>query len=403
MDLNAIQTELRRRGLHGWLFYDHHHRDPIAYRILGLNANGLVSRRWFYLVPAEGTPRKLVHRIESAQLDSLPGERAAYSTWQELDSGLRALLAPLGMAPRLAMQYSTNGMIASIALADAGIVERLRGFGADIVTAGDLISRFDAVWNDAMRASHRAAGEIVDAAISGAFREIRRRLDTGARWSEYDVQQWLIERLLAGGLAPDEPPIVGFNAHSGDPHYAPQPATAAVVGEGDLVLLDVWGKLPGSETVYYDVTWMGCCLPAGRPLPRAYGETFALVRTARDAAITLVEEATAEGRPLRGFEVDRAARGVIAAAGLGAFFVHRTGHSIAAEIHATGANMDDFETHDEREILPGSGFSIEPGVYRAEFGVRSEINMYIRPAPGAPERAAAAEVTGPRQREIVRI
>ena len=398
MHLSAIQAELRARHLDGWLFYDHHHRDPIAYRILGLPPM-MATRRWYYLIPAEGTPRKLTHRIEAGALDSLPGERRLYAQWGELEAGLRALMAELGAAPRLAMQYSPGCSLPPISLADAGTVETLRLLGCLVLSSGDLISRFDATWTAAMLAHHRIAGRGVDTAIAGAFRWVRQEFDGGRALNEYQLQQWLVEQMQTAGLAVDEPPIVAVNAHAGDPHYQPAAQGSAAVAPGDLLLLDVWAKMPGNDSAYYDVTWMGyCARPGESAIPEEFAQPFAVARAARDAGIAYVTQRVAEGHPLHGFEVDRAVRGVIAGAGLGEFFVHRTGHSLGREVHATGANLDDFETHDEREILVGSGFTIEPGIYCPQgkpYGVRTEVNLYVG--------EGGAEVTGPRQQEIVRI
>lgn len=404
MNLDAIQLELQALELDGWLFYDHHRRDPVAYRILGLGEQ-MASRRWYYFIPARGTPRKLTHRIESAALDALPGERAVYAQWSELTAGLEQLLGAEGRRPRIAMQYSPECQLPLVSLADAGTVEQVRGLGCEVVSSGDLISRFDAAWTPAMLASHRRAGAVIDATIRAAFAQVRTALDARRPMSEYELQQWMVEKMRAGGLATegsDEQPIVAVNAHAGDPHYQPQAQGSAAITAGCLLLLDVWGRekqVPAAESTYYDVTWVGYCLrPGERAVPEAMAQVFGVVRDAREAGIKLVEEAVGARRPLRGFEVDQAVRGVIQAAGLGEFFVHRTGHSLGRSVHASGANMDDFETHDVRQILPHSGFTIEPGVYCPQgqaFGVRSEVNLYIGDG--------TAEVTAPRQAEIVRI
>lgn len=399
LDLDAIQTELRARGFAGWLFYDHHHRDPIAYRILGLDENAMVTRRWYYLVPAEGAPRKLVHRIEEGALNRLPGEATVYARWQERQEGLRAMVGGLGDSPRLAMQYSPGCGLPPISLADAGTIEELRGWGCQIASSGDLISRFDAAWTPAMLASHRAAGTRVQEAIAGAFAHVRQQLNRGAALDERGLQQWLVATMRGSGLAVDEPPIVGVNAHAGDPHYMPAAEGSSPIAAGDLLLLDVWAKMDTPGSCYYDVTWMGYVLrPGETEVPERFARVFATVREARDRGIALVLEAAAAGRRLHGYDVDRAVRAVIEAAGLGPYFVHRTGHSLGREVHASGANLDDFETHDERELVPHAGFTIEPGVYcpgGEPMGVRSEVNLYLG------ERGA--EVTGPRQQEIVRV
>jgi len=397
--ITDLQAALQAQKCAAWLFYDHHHRDPIAYRVLGLPEDSMVTRRWYYLVPAVGEPVKLVHRIEAGVLDPLPGERRVYSRWSELRDQLRALVTPLGPSPRVAMQYSPGCSLPPISLADAGTVEQLRCFGCEVVGSGDLISRFDAVWSAAMLASHRAAGRVIDETITAAFQFVRAQLDAGVALHEYELQQWMMERMSRAGLAGGEPPIVAVNAHAGDPHYQPGATGSATILPGDLLLLDVWGRTHQPGSAYYDVTWMGYCLRPGESTPPTHFEqAFSLVRDARDAGIARILAATAAGRPLHGFEVDQAVRAVIEAAGLGEFFVHRTGHSLGREVHATGANMDDFETHDDRLLLPFTALTIEPGLYCPNgqpFGVRSEVNMFVG--------EHGAEVTSPRQQQIVRI
>ncbi len=398
MQLERIQAALRAQGVDAWLFFDHHHRDPIAYRILGL-PEAMATRRWYYLVPATGEPRKLVHRIESGALDSLPGERREYAQWTELEGGLRGLLAGLPGHPKLAMQYSPGCQLPAVSLVDAGTVEQIRALGCEAVSSADLIGHFDAFWTPAMAASHNTAGRIVDEAIQGAFAHVRKSLDRGEGLNEYQLQQWILDRLVAGGLAPEGPPIVGVNAHAGDPHYQPAASGSSPIRPGDVLLLDVWGRMNQSGSAYYDVTWMGYVLRAQeQQVPDRFAKVFAIAAAARDAGIRRVQDALAAKRGLCGFEVDQTVRGVIRAAGLDEFFIHRTGHSLGREIHASGANMDDYETHDVRQILPHTAFTIEPGIYCPHgepFGVRTEINMYVGDE--------AAEVTGPIQREIVRI
>ncbi|HZQ90559.1 MAG TPA: Xaa-Pro peptidase family protein [Terriglobales bacterium] len=389
MDLAAIQTALRERQLDAWLFYDHHHRDPISYRVLGIPENLMVTRRWYYVIPAQGEPAKLVHRIEAGHLDSLPGPKAKYSSWQELFEGLRKLLAPYR---RIAMQYSPNNLIFLLGMVDAGTVELVRSFGKEIVSSGDLVSRFEATWSEEQIASHFAARDKVDAITQAAFAEIGRRVANGGT-DEYAIQQFIREGFRREGLTPGEDlPIVGVNANSGNPHYEPNAQRSSPIRRGDFVLLDIWAKLDRPEAVYYDITW--CGVVGGSPTEK-HQKVFEVVRDGRDAAIEKVKSAIAAGKKLCGWEVDDAARSHITQAGYGEYFVHRTGHSIGTTVHANGPNMDNLETKDEREIIPGVAFSIEPGVYLPEFGVRSEVNMLVR--------KGAAEVTGKIQRELVKI
>lgn len=386
MNLPAIQAALRERNIDGWLFCDHHHRDPIAYRVLGLPEGLMVTRRWFYLIPAQGEPTKLVHKIESGHLDTLPGMKMQYSGWQELFAQIKIMLAS---QRDIAMQYSPNNLVFTVSLVDGGTLELIRGLGKNVVSSGDLIAQFEATWTEEQIKTHFAARDAVDAITAAAFQEIGRRVRNGGT-NEYQIQQWFMEAFRRENLVTDDPPIVGVNANSGNPHYEPRAEGSAPIREGDFVLLDVWAKKNTPEAVYYDITWTGF---VGKAPSDRMREIFTIVRDARDAGIKAVQDGIASGRPMSGWEVDRAARGHIKNAGFGEYFIHRTGHSIGTDVHANGANMDDLEIHDERRLLPNSCFSIEPGIYLPEFGVRSEVNMLVRPG--------AAEVTGKIQREIV--
>lgn len=386
MNLSAIQAALRERNIDAWLFYDHHHRDPIAYRVLGLPETLMTTRRWYYLIPAEGEPSKLVHRIEAGHLDTLPGKKALYSGWQELFEQIKVLLA----AHRdIAMQYSPNNLVFTMSLVDAGTVEMIRGLGKNVVSSGDLVALFEATLTEDQIKSHFAARDALDKIIPAVFQEIGRQVRNGGT-NEYKIQQWILEAFKRENLETVDAPIVGVNAHSGDPHYEPHAEGSSPIKEGDFVLLDIWAKQSKPGAVFYDITWTGF---VGKNPSTRMMEVFHTVRDARDAGIKAVEQGIGSGKNLAGWQVDRAARDHIKKAGFGSYFIHRTGHSISTEIHANGANMDDLEIHDERQILPNSLFSIEPGIYLPEFGVRSEINMLIR--------QNSAEVTGNIQREIV--
>jgi len=393
MNLDAMQAALREAGVDGWLFYDHHHRDPIAGRILGLDPHAHVTRRWYYFVPAAGEPRKLVHRIEQARLDALPGAKGVYSGWQELHTGLAAMLVG---ARRLAMQYSPDNDIMYVSLVDAGTVEFLRGLGKEVVTSADLVSQFEAVLSEEQIASHAVAQRAIDAILAEGWKEMGRRLRPPAggadRLSEFDHVQWLSEAMRREGLVWEDGPNVSVNANSSDSHYEPAAESSAPIREGDFVLIDIWGRVDKPGTVFYDITWTGV---VGREPSGREQQVFETVVRARDAAIAAVESAFAAGRPIRGYEADDAARRVIRAAGFGEFFTHRTGHNIGQELHGAGAHLDNLETHDQRRILPHTCFSVEPGVYLPEFGVRSEVNMLT--APGK------AWVTGKMQQELVKI
>ncbi len=384
MNLSDIQAALRDRKIDAWLFYDHHHRDPIAYHVLGLPESLFVTRRWYYLVPAKGEPQKLVHRIEAGHLDTLPGAKHAYSAWQELHDELKRLLAPY---KRIAMQYSPNNLVFYVSLVDAGTVELIRSFGHEVVSSADLVTRFEATWTAEQIRSHFEAAKAVDGITAAAFQEIGSRVRSGGT-NEYDIQRWFREQFDRAGLVTDDGPIVAVNANSGNPHYEPSAERHAAIKQGDFVLLDVWAKKNTPDAVYYDITWTGSI---GKPSEKQR-EIFDVVTRARDAGIAKAQE-FASNRQLAGWEIDKATRDVIDAAGYGRYFIHRTGHSIATEVHGNGANMDNLEIHDERQILPNTCFSIEPGIYLPEFGVRSEVDVLVR--------EDSAEVTGKIQRELV--
>ena len=388
MNLPAIQAALREHQIDAWLFYDHHRRDPIAYRVLGLPDTLMVTRRWFYLIPAQGDPVKLVHKIEAGHLDSLPGAKYKYAGWQELFDNIKAIL---GNYRNIAMQYSPNNSVFTISLVDAGTVEIVRGMGKNVVSSADLVAQFEATFTDEQVQTHFAARDAIDTITASAFQEIGRRARNGGT-NEYAMQQWFMEAFRRENLVTDDPPIVAVNANSGNPHYEPHGEGSAPIREGDFVLLDVWAKKNTPGAVYYDITWTGF---VGKAPSDKQREIFQIVRDARDAGVKTVLDASAAGQRIAGWQVDRATRDHIRRAGYGDYFIHRTGHSIGTEVHANGANMDDLEIHDERQILPNSCFSIEPGIYLPEFGVRSEVNILVRPN--------RAEVTGKIQREIVTI
>lgn len=389
MEIERIQELLRDSGIDAWLFYDHHGRDPLAYHILGLDAGAHVTRRWFYVVPAEGEPRKLVHRIESMRLDALPGTRNEYSTWQELDAKLQQIL--LG-STRVAMQYSAHNAIPAVGLVDAGTVEVIRRLGKQVVSSADLVSRFEAVLTEQQVATHFVAQQKVDRILEGAWKQI----GSGARESgtnEFAMVNWISEAFRREGLVWEHGPNVSCGPNSADSHYEPSAASSRPIRVGDFVLIDLWAKLADAHAVYYDITWTGV---VGREPTEREQTIFATVRAARDAAIAKVQRAFAAGQSIRGCDADDAAREVIRSAGYADWFTHRTGHNIGVEIHGAGAHLDNFETHDTRLILPNTCFSVEPGIYfPGEFGIRSEVNMMTRPG--------VAEITGRIQAEMVRV
>jgi Xaa-Pro aminopeptidase len=388
MELSQIQSALRENGLEGWLFYDHHRRDPIAYRVLAIDPP-LCTRRWYYLIPAEGEPSKLIHRVEPQTLAGLPGTELPYSSWKEQQEGLKKMLEGKG---RIAMQYSPLNEIPYVGLVDAGTIERVKSLGVEVVSSADLVQLFEARWSEDALASHRAAGTVVHAAVRAGFAAVRDAVSSGKAINEYDVQQAMLRVFDAAGVVTDEGPVAAVNQNTSNPHYMPSRDRSLPIKAGDFVLLDVWGKLNHPGAVYFDITWTGF---VGTEVPRRYTEIFEMVREARDAAIDFVRAAVKNGSTIHGYEVDDVARGMIERRGYGQYFVHRTGHSIGEEVHGNGANMDNFETRDTRKIIPRTCFSIEPGIYLPEFGVRSEVNVFVD--------VATAQVTGEIQPAVVPI
>jgi Xaa-Pro dipeptidase len=386
-DIKAIQSEMRDSKIDGWLFYDHHHRDPIAANILGVGSNGMATRRWFYFIPAKGEPRKLVHRIEQGALDGLDGNKLVYSGWEELHKNLPKLLAG---SKTIAMQYSPENNIPYIGLVDAGTIELLRKFKKKIVSSANLVQKFEASWSHEQAQGHFEAGRIVDRITREAFARAAEFVKEGKPLTEDQLQQWIVDEFHARGLTSAEPPIVAVQPNNGNPHYAPVAGSSRPIRAGDLLLLDIWAKREIAGSVYYDITWVGYL---GNRVPDSYAKIFRIVREARDNAVKFIQEAVAKRREIHGWEVDRVARKTIEKAGYGKYFVHRTGHSIGQEVHGNGANMDGLETRDDRKIVPHTCFSIEPGIYLPEFGIRSEVNVYVD--------EKEARVTGAVQEEIL--
>jgi Xaa-Pro dipeptidase len=387
LDIPAIQRSLEEDGLDGWLLYDFHGSNPIATSLAGLTGRH-ATRRWSYFIPSTGTPVKLVHAIEPAMLDGLAGERRIYAGRLELESGVRGLLSE---SRTVAMEYSPNGAIPYVSRVDAGTVDLVRSLGVRVVSSGDLVSRFEAVWDAEAIATHIAAAERLYRVKDRAFEYVSQKLDAGVAVDEYEVQQAMVSWMTDAGLVMDAPPIVAAQENAGNPHYSPTPTVSRHIQSNEVLVLDLWGKLDRPGAVYADITWSGF---SGTP-PAEVADVFRVVTAARDAAVALVSVSVSTGRQLEGWEVDRAARDLVAAAGYGERFIHRTGHSLGEEVHGNGVHMDDYETHDDRRLLSGTGFTIEPGIYLQTFGIRSEINMVVG--------TSSAEVTGPVQRELVRI
>ncbi|MBC8353398.1 MAG: M24 family metallopeptidase [Planctomycetes bacterium] len=371
LNVNAIQESLQTFKLDGWLLYDFRGMNPLARRVLGMSDDNVGSRRWFYCIPAEGAPMKLVHRIESGALDGLPGSVNVYLKWQELEAGVERLVSEMG---RVAMEYSPNNANPYVSRVDAGTIELVRRFGCDIVSSGDLIQQFEAVWDDEQWQMHLEASEHTNAAFTRAWSLIADRIRSGERVTECMVQEEIMQHFAERGMTTYHPPIVGVGPHSGDPHFEPDANNDTEMQNGDFVLIDLWAKMDQPRGVYSDLTRVGYI---GESVPRQYEEVFKIVADARDAGIAIVKDAFAKGESLQGWQVDKATRDVIDTAGYGDAFFHRTGHSIGQETHGNGANMDNLEMRDERLVLPGTCFSIEPGIYLPEFGIRSEVDVFV--------------------------
>jgi Xaa-Pro aminopeptidase len=390
LDVGAVQRALKEQGLDGWLWYDFQGANPIAQRMAGLGGGGhMATRRWFYFIPAAGEPRALVHAIEKHNLDTLPGAKTAYAGRAQLETGLKTLL---NGTRRIAMEYSPNGAIPYVSRVDAGTIELVRGSGVDVVSSGDLVQQFEAQWGEEGIRSHRVAAEKLYRIKDRAIEAVAARLAGGVPTSEYDIQQSMWQWFADEGLVSDAAPLVAAMENASDPHYMPAASGSRAIGANELLLLDLWGKLGTPGAVFADISWVGF---TGRAVPDDMTRVFETARDARDAAVTLVQDAARQQREIRGYELDRAARGVIEAAGYGSYILHRTGHSLGQTVHGNGAHLDDYETHDERRLLPGTGFTIEPGIYLERFGVRTEINMVWT--------ATGPEVTGPKQHDIVRV
>lgn len=386
-DLAAVQAAVRDFQLDGWLLVDFRGSNVLAQRVLRIDPAAHASRRFAYFIPAEGPPRKLVHRIEAAALDHLPGEKNVYLRWQEWEAGIADMLSAVR---RLAMEYSPRNRNPYVARVDAGTVELVRDEGIEVISSGDLVQLFEATWDDEQWQMHRDAERLVGEGFQLAWRLLAEATGDGGWIRESEVQAALVDHFRTSGLVTDHPPIVGVGPHSGQPHYAPQPGSDGQISRGDFVLIDAWAKLDRPRAVYADYTRVAF---VGDEVPQQYADIFNIVAAARDAAIARVRDAFAAGETLQGWQVDDAAREVVEAAGYGAHFRHRTGHSIGQETHGNGANMDNLETHETRRVLPRTCFSIEPGIYLDEFGIRSEVNVFV-------DSGGKVHVTGEAQTEI---
>lgn len=385
--IGRIQELLREFKISAWLFYDFRGTDPLAYRILGLDKKSHTTRRWFYIIPADGSPRKLVHRIESKKLDSLPGNKTVYKTWRQLTDGVAEMLDGVST---VAMQYSPNNSIPYISMVDGGTLEFIRSLGPEVVSSADILQRFEAVFTERQALQHRTAATIITGIVKEAFQTAQRLIREHGQTHEFEIQEFIGRRFEEEGLETDFPAIVAVNGNSGDPHYAPTKESSRPIKAGDFLLIDLWAKVKEPDSVFADITWTGYF---GETVPDQVLEVFRVVTAARDRGVAFIEQRYAEGRAVCGWEVDDQVRKVIEDAGYGEYFVHRTGHNLGLETHGNGAHLDNFETHDERQLIPGTACTIEPGVYLDAFGVRSELNLFLT--------ESGPEVTTPPQRELL--
>lgn len=384
--LQEIQNALAAENFDGWLLYDFRGSNVVARSILQLSDH-IATRRLYYFIPTTGDPVRIVHAIESGNLDHLPGRKIVFRSWQDLHNAMRETLKK---SSKIAMEYSSENDIPYISLVDAGTIEMVRTTGVEIVSSGDLVQMFESKWSDEQRESHFEAARLVNLVKDKGFEFIGDALRKGKSIGEYDVQQYMWDLFAKNNLIADHPMIVAVNANASNPHYTPDETHSSPIHEGDLVLIDIWAKLNHPGAIYGDITWMGF---AGRDVPSRMKEIFDIVKEAQQTSFKLIESNFRQGKTTFGWEADDAARNVIACKGYGDYYLHRTGHNIGQQVHGNGANLDNLETRDRRRLVMGTGFSIEPGIYLKEFGVRSEIDVYIG------EKGPV--ITSPHQTEIL--
>lgn len=397
MNLDRIRRHMATERLDGWLIYDFRGSSPVLSRLLGKKR--WTTRRVYLFIPAEGEgevgqPRLLVHTIDDSQFADCDTPRDGYLRWQQIRAWLETQLRGRS---RIAMEYAPGCTLPVVSVTDAGTIEAVRACGVDVVSSANMIQACIAAWTDAQREGHRIASEHVARVKDEAFELIGDRINTGGAGdvvTEREITDFILARFEELGLETDDVPVVAVNDHAGDPHYHAPETGSAPIRRGDWVLIDLWARLPGDDNIFADITWVGC---VGQPSNRQE-EVFNAVKAARDASILLAQQRWREGRPVMGWELDEAAAAVLREAGLESRIRHRTGHSLSAGpmVHGIGMNLDNLETHDTRLLLPRLGFTVEPGAYLSEFGVRLEINAWVHPQTGP-------EVTSCVQEEIVEI
>src|ERR1041385_3139120 len=390
--IRAIQATLREQKIDGWLLYDFWKRNEFAQRITEFPKHILNTRRFFYLIPANGEPQKLVHSIERWNLDHLPGVKTIYLSWQSLEQGLKKILSGV---KTVAMEYSPGNAIPYISKVDAGTIEMVKRQGVDIVSSMNLTQYFESRWTEEAYRDNLETAKIMRGIVDKTFAFMKAQISNRKTLTEYDVQQFMSKLFGENGLVTMEAPNCSVNANSGNPHYEPTKEDHSELHEGDFVLIDLWAKKNKPGATYNDITWVGYL---GTSVPEKYTKIFNVVKGARDAAVDVLSKSFAEKKAIRGCDVDDAARNHIVQHGYGEYFIHRTGHSITEDLHGSGANMDNLETKDERMIIPETSFSVEPGIYfMGDFGIRSEVNVYIS------KNHEVVVPGGPRQQEVVAI
>ena len=370
MKISEIQTALTTLDLDAWLLYDFRGINPISQNVAGLTGAN-ITRRWFCLIPAHGEPRWLIHRIETSNFTDVVGNVSLYAGWQELNEEMKSLLANV---QSVAMEYSPNASIPYISRVDAGTLEWIRDFGIEVHSSAELAQHVEARLTEAQYEGHQKSAHLILKAKDYAFTWIGDQLKAGNTITEYDVQQQILSQFDEMELVTDHPPIVAVNANSSDPHYAPTATRTQQIKTEDFILIDLWAKQKDPDAVFADTTWVAY---AGTAVPDRYVEIFEIVKEARDRAVAFIREKWAANEPIPGYAVDDCVREYITEKGYGQYFIHRTGHSIGTVIHGNGANLDNLETRDERILIQGICFSIEPGIYLNAFGVRTEIDVYL--------------------------
>lgn len=387
--IEEARKYLKEMHADGWLLYDFHRNNELAHQFLEIPQNQVLTRRFFYWIPVKGEPVKIVHAIESSALDAWPGRKETYLSWQSLDEQIGSILKGQKI---IAMEYSPRNAIPYVSKVDAGTMDLVRSFGVEVVSSGDFLPHFTAVMDEKQAQSHIRAGKALDRIVNDTWKWIGEHLKQGKKITEYDIQQKIVSDFAKNHLFTDHDPIVGFNAHSADPHYAPEKNGSSTLKKGDWILIDLWAKETDPRSVFGDITRVG--VAAERPTARQQ-EIYQIVRNAQKAATDLIRNRFEHKKRIEGWEADDAARNVIRKAGYADYFSHRTGHSIEINLHGSGTHIDNLEMHDERPILPGTCFSIEPGIYfSGDFGVRLEYDIYVH-------KDGKVEIVGGEQDEIV--